>query len=919
MLLWMRISFVIGLILGGFTRDVLATEAPDEVEFFEKRIRPLLVEHCQSCHGPRKQESGLRLDSRQGLLKGTDSGPIVEPGKFEGSRLLQVLNHSPNDVQMPPEKKLADSQIADIRQWIERGAAWPQESGGTPSLAEAARQHWAFQPIHRPNPEPAAGMASPLDSLLAGSLKSAGLSFSPAADSYTFMRRITLDLWGIPPTADEVQEFATDTSPDARERLMDRLLASPRYGQRWARHWLDVARYADSKGYVFTAEPRYPYSYTYRDYVVDAFNSDRPFDEFVTEQLAADAIVADTDPRLTALGFLTVGRRYLNNNHDIIDDRIDVVGRGLLGLTVGCARCHDHKFDPIPTADYYSLFGIFASSVEPEDLPIIGTPKEAAAFEEFQKELTKRERALTEYEASQLNKVMDELRTRAGDCLILVARDNQNWLKLPSISAVNEPRRPLVDRWRRYLEQSAKGDHRVFSPWNELARCTPDDFAARCQDLVGRWQNDAEAAGRVNALVRDAIREAGPKSLPDLGKIYGAVFQRVVDQWTVQRQSAPDSTALADAAAEEIRAVLYAEGSPCVVSLEESRRLVGRDVRDHVTKLKRDIDNLKVTSAGAPPRAMVMRDGNLQDSPILLRGNPGRPGKVVPRQFLEVVAGPERQPFRQGSGRLELARAIVDRSNPLTARVIANRIWQHHFGVGIVPTPSDFGLRGLPPSHPQLLDWLAASLRDEGWSLKRLQRRILSSTVYAQAAKENPEARRVDPENRLLWRMPRLRIDLETMRDSMLAASGVLDPSLGGRPFDDLMNPRNRRRTIYAMVNRNDLPGVFRAFDFADVDASAPERPTTTVPQQALFALNSPFVIEMARLIAADCQTAAADEAGRVAQAYRRILSREPDSEEREIALNYLRAAQSSPQDKLSPLERLTQALLLTNDFWFVD
>ena len=275
---------------------------------------------------------------------------------------------------------------------------------------------------------------------------------------------MTLDLWGIPPTIEDVREYESDASPDATEKLLDRLLASPLYGQRWARHWLDVARYADSKGYVFTAEPRYPYSYTYRDYVVDAFNVDKPFDEFVIEQLAADSVVEANDPRLAAMGFLTVGRRYLNNNHDIIDDRIDVVSRGLLGLTVGCARCHDHKFDPVPTEDYYSLFGIFASSTEPEELPIIGSPKEAAAYAEFQKELAIREKAVTDYEAESLAKVMDELRSRSGDCLLVIARDNQNWLKLPAVFAgKNEPRRQLVDRWKGYLERTAKEEHRVFA------------------------------------------------------------------------------------------------------------------------------------------------------------------------------------------------------------------------------------------------------------------------------------------------------------------------------------------------------------------------------------------------------------------------------------------------------------------------
>lgn len=919
-------SLILGCLISATASPVLwAADAvsPENLEFFEKQVRPLLIEHCLECHGKKKQEAGLRLDTRAGFLKGADTGPIVVPGKVDGSRMIAVINHSANDVQMPPKGKLPAAQIELLRKWVELGAPWPDEAAG--QNAEAAKDHWAFQRIKHPAiPTTSAGSLTPIDAFVMAALQAKGLSQSAPADRYTFIRRATLDLWGIPPTIEEVREFEADQSPDATEKLVDRLLASPLYGQRWARHWLDVARYADSKGYVFTAEPRYPYSYTYRDYVVDAFNADKPFDVFVTEQLAADALVPQgaNDPRLAALGFLTVGRRYLNNNHDIIDDRIDVVTRGLLGLTVGCARCHDHKFDPVPTADYYSLFGIFASSMEPDDLPIIGSPKEAVAFAEFEQELKKREKVVADYEAENLAKVMEELRTRSGDCLVVVARDNQNWLKLPAVfTGKNEPRRQLVDRWKRYLEQSAKSEHRVFAPWHQLAKFTNDDFPAQVTMLVERWKS-AEGAGeaaKINRLVREAITNAPPKTLPDLAKAYGDLFNQIEVQWDARRKEAADAKSLPDEAAEELRLVLYGEGSPAVVNMDESRRLVGRDVRDKVTQLKREVDNLKVTSPGAPPRAMVMRDGQIQNSPVLIRGNPGRPGKQVPRQFLEVVAGPERKPFTQGSGRLELAQAIVDINNPLTARVIVNRLWQHHFGTGLVPTPSDFGTRGLPPSHPELLDYLSTKIVADGWSLKRMHQRILTSAVYRQSSTENEAARAVDPENRLLWRMPRLRIDFEEMRDSMLSVSGRLDLSLGGRPFDDVMNPKHSRRTIYALVNRNDLPGVFRAFDFADVDASAPDRPSTTVPQQALFAMNAPFVLDQARRISADSQAGAADDATRISILYRKVFSREPTSDERELAMRYLKEALTTNTEKQSPWDRLVQALLLTNEFWFVD
>lgn len=904
-------------------RAALADPLPaEQLEFFEKQVRPLLVQNCVECHGTKKQEAGLRLDTKKGFQKGSESGPITVNGNVDGSRLIQVLNHSPNDVQMPPKRKLPDEQLAVIRKWVEIGSPWPEDPAG-PAQPSSAKDHWAFQPVKRLAIPNSLG-ATPADSFVIAALQAKGLELSSPADRYTYIRRVTLDLWGIPATADEVQDFVADTSPDATEKLLDRLLGSPLYGQRWARHWLDVARYADSKGYVFTAEPRYPYSYTYRDYVVDAFNEDKPFDQFVTEQLAADAVVpggaSANDARLAALGFLTVGRRYLNNNQDIIDDRIDVVTRGLLGLTVSCARCHDHKFDPVPTEDYYSLYGIFASSMEPDDLPVIGSPKEASAYAEFEKELSKREKALTDYESDALDKVMDELRSRVGDCMVVVARDNQNWLKLPVVFAgKDEPRRPLVDRWKRYLEQGAK-DHRVFGPWHRLSKVGTDQFSAEVTQLVERWKSaeGAEEAGKVNDLLRQAIINSPPATLPDLARTYGQVFNQVCAQWDAKRKEDSNAKSL-DGPAEEMRQVLYGEGSPAVVTKDDSRRLIGRDVRDKVTQLKRNVENLKVTSPGAPPRAMVMRDSQPQNSPVLIRGNPGRPGKQVPRQFLEVVAGPERKPFTNGSGRLELAQAIVDSKNPLTSRVIVNRLWQHHFGTGLVPTTSDFGTRGLPPSNPELLDWLSLKMIDSGWSMKQMHRLILSSAVYRQSSCENQAARQADPENRLLWRMPRLRIDFETMRDSLLAVSERLDLSLGGRPFDDVMNPKNSRRTIYALVNRNDLPGVFRAFDFADVDASAPQRPNTTVPQQALFALNSPFVQEQSRRISASSQVEASDDGARIVFLYCKIFSREPSSDERELALRFVREAQTTPTEKLSPWERLTQALLLTNEFWFVD
>lgn len=929
------------------TVSIAIADAPsaEQLEFFEKEVRPLLVQNCQDCHGAKKQEAGLRLDIYAGFLKGADDGPVFVPGNLNGSKLWQVIQYSDNATQMPPKGKLPEPQIAILRKWLESGAAWPAETASA-DAQNSAKTHWAFQPVVRPSipvsdAATSTSLQTAIDSFTTATLLEKSLALSEPADRYTFIRRLTLDLWGIPPTFEQVQEFQADDAPDAGERLIDRVLASPLYGQRWGRHWLDIARYADSKGYVFTAEPRYPYSYTYRDYVVDAFNADTPFDRFVVEQLAADAIVqaekgketADEihDARLAALGFLTVGRRYLNNNQDIIDDRIDVVSRGFLGLTVGCARCHDHKFDPIPTADYYSLYGVFSSTTEPEELPIIGNPKSAQAHREFLEELAKRETAIVDFEKESVPKLMDEMRKVLGDSMQMIARQESCWKETPaSFEGKNEPRQPIVKRWKDYLNKAGSPPNPVFGVWSQLAKVSKaEDFVPEVAKLIESWSKSDEAA-KVNSLVRQAVTNEKPTTLVELAKLYGTLFHKVQNDWTEQQKANPELQRLPDNDSEELRQVLFGEASPTILTLNEARPMFGRDIQDKITGLKRKADNLRVTSPGAPPRAMVVRDGQVHEPVVFIRGNAGRPGKKVPRQFLEIASTADRKPFTQGSGRKDLAESIINPTNPLTARVIVNRIWQHHFGTGIVATPSDFGTRGMAPSHPQLLDWMASELSGIGesstsatspnrWSIKRMHRLILSAATYQQSSKENPTARGVDPENRLLWHMPRLRLEFESLRDSMLSAAGRLDDSLGGQPFEGVMNPAMNRRTIYAFINRNDLPGIFRAFDFADTDSTAAERPQTTVPQQSLFAMNSPFIQEQSRRLAAECTLAASDDASRVVHLYRRVFARDPTAEENSLAVEFLKTAQAGDTEKLSPWDRLTQVLLMTNEFTFVD
>jgi hypothetical protein len=743
----------------------------EQVEFFEKSVRPLLVDQCVGCHGPKKQRAGLRLDTADGLKKGADDGPVVVPGDADKSKLIQSVRRK-GDYAMPPDKPMSAEQVAVLEAWVKGGAVFPAAATSTAAAADW-KTHWAFQPPKEPK---VPGGGHPIDAFVNAKLAEQKLTPAPKADKRTLARRAYFDLTGLPPTADELDRFEQDTSPNAYETLIDKLLASPHYGERWGRHWLDVARYADSKGYVFTEDRTYPYAYTYRDYVIRSFNDDKPFNRFVAEQLAADKLDLGGDKKpLAAMGFLTVGRRFSNNIHDITDDRIDVVTRGLMGLTVTCARCHDHKFDPIPAADYYSLYGVFASSGEPKDLPQIGDPENGKEYEKFVAEHGKLEKAVAD----------------------------------------------------------------------ERAR-------------------------------RMAIKRAGV-----FGLVGGMGFQ------------------------------------------PPENRLFNRADRDAVNNLQKKADEYRAKSPAAPPRAMVMTDNPKPSEPVVfLRGNPGNRGPQVPRRMPIAVAGDKREAFKDGSGRLEMARAIASKDNPLTARVFVNRVWGWHFGAGLVRTPSDFGVRTERPSHPELLDWLTLRFIEDGWSVKKLHKRIMLSDTYTRGSITSPEAAKADPENKWLSHFTRTRHGFEAMRDSVLSAAGTLDATVYGRSVDLFKLPVSRRRAVYGFIDRQNLPGTLQAFDFASPEQHTPQRFQTTVPQQSLFLLNSPFVADAARAVAARGEVAkATDPAERAKQIYRAVLSRSPTKGESALAVEFVTVAEKEKvgPGKLTAWEQLAQVLLMSNEFAFVD
>jgi len=906
-----------GLLLG--FQGGLAGQSPTDAEAFEKEVRPLLIGRCGKCHGAEKAKAGLRLDSRQALMEGGDTGPALAPGRPGESLLIAAVRHA-GDLKMPPDRKLNDEQIAALERWVGAGAPWPAAPGPAPdSRAEAWRRHWAFRPIGDPAPpavRDGGWCRNPIDAFVLAGLEAAGLPPSPRAGRRTLIRRATYDLTGLPPTPGEVEAFVNDADadPDAYGKLVERLLASPHYGERWARHWLDVARYSDTKGYVYAREERsFVHAPAFRDWVVRALNEDMPYDHFLLLQVAADQAAPGDRPALAAMGFLTLGRRFLGVTHDIIDDRIDVVTRGTMGLTVGCARCHDHKFDPIPTADYYSLYGVFQNGAE-RLLPIEEPVARDEAYVAFERELILRQERLREAMAARRAEASKRARDRLADYL-LAQRELSRFPEEGFDQILNKvdliP--AFVRRWESCLATAARADDPVFRPWREFAKLRDDEFPGRVAAVARGLTGEGLPA--LNPLVARAFA-APPASIREVADRYGRLFAEVDRHWQevcarAKAEGSAGPAGLPDADEEALRRILVGPRSPSVVPDEG---IVGTEgyfdfeACEALWKLQAEVERWLIQSPRAPAHAVALVDREAVREPrIFRRGNPAIKGDEVPRRFLAAIAGPDRRPFAHGSGRLELARAIVDPGNPLTARVWANRLWQHHFGAGLVRTPSDFGLRAEAPSHPELLDWLARRLMAGGWSTKSLHRLIMLSAAYQQRADGPAEpairerALRADPEDRLIWRMTPRRLTFEELRDTLLAVSGELDRRIGGRAAELFpAGATNARRTIYGLVDRQFLPGVLRLFDFANPDLHIPRRSETTVPQQALFTMNHPFMADRARALIARVAGPADDPADRVRRLYHAIYQRDPTGPQRRSALEFLDAAAAEPRPAVS-------------------
>ena len=948
----------------GSTAMLAAADAPAEVkmdpaglEFFEKNVRPILAERCYECHSKEKgiSKGGLIMDSRAGMLAGGDLGAAVVPGDLKKSLMIVAVHQTDPDLSMPPRKKgakLSDAQIATLEQWIKMGAPAPIGAGATKltGLSDKARSHWAFQPVREfPVPTKLSNPAwcqNEVDAFLLAKLDEKGLKPSPATDGESLLRRLSYDLIGLPPTSVEVDAFSREydsalamDNMAARkgqpgravaavvERTVDRLLASPHYGERWARHWLDTARYSDTKGLKRNGTiETFEASWTYRDYVIDAFNTDKPYDQFIIEQLAADRLpdLAKDDPRLAALGFITVGKRFQNND-DTIDERIDATTKGFLGLTVACSRCHDHKFDPIPAADYYSLHGIFSSVIEPQQNPVIRDPL-----------LIGKNAPTNAYRADYEKKLAELIRTTAGGYYKHLAGMQAAFHRefAPrALAAMSGGFRSTAgfdilkkfdlgdnrELGTSFAGTMARPDHPITGPLVRLKKVSPENFEKQAPAIIEAALADKK--NPVNPLVAEGLRGLKPKSLEEVAFAYQAIFKKQHDKIVahIQLRSQPgrkgdkDDAAVAQLAAfpwplpnvEDISTVSLLE------RVTESRdfceawqvpiasTFVNNNKPAKYFKFS-DINALDITHPGGPGTAMVITDVEKpRDSYVYIRGDRNKRGPVAPRQFLEVLAGPDRLPFYEGSGRRELALAIASRTNPLTARVLVNRLWMHHFGVGIVTSSDDFGNMSEAPSHPELLDWMATTFVEGGWSIKKMHKKILLSAAYRQSANPNSNSlvaqkasvdpMKIDAANKLLWHANLRRLDFECIRDSMLLLSGKLDRALGGRAVNITDEPYSYRRTIYGFIDRDKLSEFQSQFDFADPNMANSTRGSTIVPQQALFFMNNPLAVEVARNVNARPEMAkATSDDERVTQLYRIMYQRSPTVQERQIAREFV-------------------------------
>jgi mono/diheme cytochrome c family protein len=848
-------------------------------EFFETRVRPVLAKHCFACH-TNSELGGLRLDTRDRALKGGKTGPAVVPGKPEASLLLHAVRHTDPRLKMPPQGKLDDSVTADLEKWIEQGAVWPEQPvtpvaktrDGEYVITEEQKAFWAFQRVKAPaipevkNPSWA---RTDIDRFILAALERKGLQPVKPAEKRTLLRRVTFDLTGLPPSYEEAEAFVADNSPDAFARVVDRLLASPYYGERWGRYWLDLARYSDG---ALGASKDTPYAnaFRYRDWVVRSFNEDMPYDLFVKAQIAADLLPEPERERaLPGMGFQALGLDA--------DERLDVTTRVFLGFTVGCAQCHDHKYDPIPTKDYYSLLGVFTSSPLHE-FPL--APAEVVkAYEEQQKKIADAEFELKHFVSRHSAELGEFLAAKSARYMIAA------WQKSRGEAFEDNLDAEVVDRWVQYLKVPDR-DHAYLKSWDELSsrnasieemRKAASDF----QRVVKEIFATKRAMDERNYVAMQGVKGLRTESI----RQYTNLESPPIDQYYVWR----------DLASEPYKTeILDFKGGVYYFGKDKISRFMAPEWKEHLDGLTAEVSRLKKE---LPPQYPFLHSLKEADKPanvrIAIRGDKKNPGEEAPRRFLRILCEGEPKPFTQGSGRSELAEAIANGTNPLTARVAVNRVWQLHFGEGLVRSVGNFGQLGERPTHPELLDYLAHRFVANGWSIKALHREILLSSVYAASSEDSQANRKVDPENRLLWRANlRKRLDAEAMRDSLLAVAGTLDRTIGGPSV--ALNDENTRRTIYATVERTKPDPTLALFDFPNPNTTSEQRMVSLGPMHRLYFLNSTFVAQQAEKVVERLKQEEAPEGKRITQAYRLLFARDATESEVKLGSDFLGRSGSS-------------------------
>ena len=1094
---------VIGLTIH-LTTDGFAADATDDATFFEAKVRPLLIARCQECHGAVKPKAGLRLDSREAVLTGGESGSAAVVGKPEESLIVEVIGYR-NTVQMPPKAKLPDSEIAILTEWIRRGLPWPNSQAPTPvtstpgaDFSAEQKAFWAFQPVLAP-PIPRVANSSwtrsPIDAFVLAGLESRHIQTASCASRRVLLRRVTLDLTGLPPTPDDVREFLEDQSADALERVVDRLLASPAYGERWARHWLDVARYADSNG--LDENLAYANAFRYRDYTVRAFANDTQYDQFVIEQIAGDLLPEDSsghfDP-LIATGFLSLGAKMLAEDDpvkmqmDIVDEQVDTISRAFMGLTMGCARCHDHKFDPLTAEDYYGLAGIFKSTQTMDTFSVVArwherplaTSRQLQARDELRQAAAAQKQTVDKLLADATDTVLNSARRQPGAYLLAATRD----LELQEALRAAKPRGNdpafnsatgailieaedyargnvlkdresygkgigvLVNRGEtpnfaeydidltqggtfqfevRYAAAGArpvkvfvngalvKSDaaNKVTGSWTPESQTwfveafvtlksgknvlrleqptffphidkllfspvetsvpevpaladSPGDGTALMPSLVTQWSKAIENSRsdkksilsawhqfRANqkltinhddeGMIQRMLGMEQPKSLIDLASRYDRLFRDASDAWEKLKESpeGKGAKALPDMVLEAARIFQNDPKGAYAVPADIESVFPG-STRE---QLKTEREELSRRESLAPvyPETMAVAELKSENLRIHLRGSHLTLGREVPHLLPKILASGSGRELNEGTGRLQLARWLAGREHPLTSRVMVNRIWQWHFGHGLVRSPDNFGRLGERPSHPEMLDWIANDFATScNWSMKALHRRLIGSAVYQQSTEYNATSALADPENRLLWRFHRLRMDVEVLRDSLIALAGSLDDRMGGTllPTPNRayvtstanVNPaiyNSNRRSVYLPVVRSALFEVFTAFDFADPSTQSGQRDQTTVAPQALFMMNSGFVLEKSRQLATRLlQQADLDQAARLRLLYTIVYCREPSDAETLRAQAYLdrvrsamleEGAVNSADLEIRQWTSLCRAVLSANEFVYVE